>query len=775
MTSISLTRERTRRRLIPTLAIAATVALAVALIAAAPGAAQTANGEPEGHGVLSSTSSSPAMLMASAATRSATGMSVESHQATAHYWLQGFADSADTLTWTITSDATASYNAVGLLSSSAAVDLRLTSTKSGEPTRTLDVTTNTFGWDRLNMGSITIPAGTSTLTLRRTSTGTSAMKIKSLEFVATSQQATLDSAVAASKRPVNQWFSDAGYGLFFQYGPWGYPQSGTTRQSMLDHACSFDVSTFVDNVKSTGADYVTWSYTWWTYWVSGPNQAIDTILGNGNNTLTGETCPDGSTPNLDLEIATALKAEGIRFMLYYHNGHDQDLNWWSKQAWPSTFQQTGLGDRSTFLTNWENIVSEIGTTFGTNLDGWFFDDASYYYPAKFEELQATARTGNADRLVTFNNWEGAAFTEFSDWLSVDECGAIGDRVGSPVDASGVYTSGPFKTLRAHCNYLLNGYWGVYHANQQFGLTSGFTVDKVWNDLMAARDAHKTISFVPMMWEGGVWDAATLSLLQQIGQRYDSLCGTRCIEVNDTDPSITYTGTWNRSPNRNVGDYENDVHYTTSNGDAATVTFTGTGVRLYMPTHSSYGSFTVTVDGVVQPGTYTAYAATGYNPKQNVVDISGLAYGQHTTTITKSGGTHLQVDSVQVDDCGEGCTRLNNDSGSISYAGAWNTSSGRAGSDWKADVKYTTTNNDTATVTFTGTSARVYMPTNSAYGTFTVKLDGVAQSGTFTAHSASGYQARVATYSVTGLTSGSHTLELKKTGGSYFQIDHVDIH
>lgn len=163
------------------------------------------------------------------------------------------------------------------------------------------------------------------------------------------------------------------------------------------------------------------------------------------------------------------------------NGHDQDLNWWSKQAWPSTFQRTGLGDLSTFLTNW-------------------------------------------------------------DWLSVDECGAIGDRVGSTVDASGVYTSGPFKTLRAHCNYLLNGCWGFYHANQQFGLTSGFTVDKVWNDLMAARDAHKTISFVPMMWEGGVWDPATLSLLQQIGQRYDSLCGTRCIEINNTDPSITYAGT-----------------------------------------------------------------------------------------------------------------------------------------------------------------------------------------------------------------------------------------
>ncbi|RXZ50622.1 hypothetical protein ESP57_02085 [Agromyces fucosus] len=745
------------------------------MITGSPGAAYASDGEPDAHGSLSSTAASPAMLMAGAAAR--TDGAVEVHQADAHYWVEGFNDSGATLTWTVTSDAAVSYNIVALLSSSSSVALRLTSTKSGQPTRTLDVATHSFGWDRLSMGSITIPEGTSTLELKRTSVGSSAMDIKSLEFLATSQQSTFDAAVADSKRPANQWFSDAGYGLFFQYGAWGYPQSGA-KKSMLDQACDFDVPAFVNNVKSTGAAYVVWSYTWWTYQISGGNSAIDTILGGApnSNTLTGQTCSDGSSADLNRKIGAALTAQGIRFMLYYHNGHDQDANWWDRQDFPSSFRLTGVGDRATFFTNWKNVITAIGNQFGTDLDGWFFDDASYYYPAKFEELQETARVGNPDRLVSWNNWEAAAYTPFSDWLNVDSCGPLGPRAGSPVGSTGVYTSGPFATLRAHCNYLLNGGWGVYQPNTPISLSSGLTTDRVLNDLQTARSDHKTISFVPMMWEGGVWDPETLALLREVGQRYRAAtCGTRCFELNNTASSITYTGSWAHSANRNAGDYQNDVQYTTTNGDAATVTFTGTGARVFMPTHSSYGAFTVTVDGVAKPGTFTAYAASGYNPKQKTVDIDGLAYGPHTLTITKTGGSYFQVDSIQYDDCGtSACTRMNNDNASIAYSGSWTTASNRNAGDWNDDVRYTMTNNDTATITFSGAAAYVYMPTNPSYGTFTVKVDGVSQPGTFTASNSGGYRARVLTYSATGLSAGPHTLELKKTGGSYFQIDHVDI-
>ena len=38
-------------------------------------------------------------------------------------------------------------------------------------------------------------------------------------------------------------------------------------------------------------------------------------------------------------------------------------------------------------------------------------------------------------------------------------------------------------------------------------------------------------------------------------------------VNNTDPSITYTGAWSISSDRGLGDYLDDVRYTTANGAA----------------------------------------------------------------------------------------------------------------------------------------------------------------------------------------------------------------
>jgi hypothetical protein len=68
-------------------------------------------------------------------------------------------------------------------------------------------------------------------------------------------------------------------------------------------------------------------------------------------------------------------------MLYYHTG-DEDSGWWPYQQWPATFASNGTGDRSTFFANWTRVVSEIGTRYGTHLDGFFFDDGMVlYYPA----------------------------------------------------------------------------------------------------------------------------------------------------------------------------------------------------------------------------------------------------------------------------------------------------------------------------------------------------------------------------------------------------------
>src|SRR5207248_10333823 len=68
-------------------------------------------------------------------------------------------------------------------------------------------------------------------------------------------------------------------------------------------------------------------------------------------------------------------------------------------------------------------------------------------------------------------------------------------------------------------------------------------------------------------------------------------------VNDTDPAITYSAGWSASASRGLGDYNNDVHYTKTNGNYAQFTFTGTGVQYIAETYSDEGNVDVYIDGV----------------------------------------------------------------------------------------------------------------------------------------------------------------------------------
>jgi hypothetical protein len=67
-------------------------------------------------------------------------------------------------------------------------------------------------------------------------------------------------------------------------------------------------------------------------------------------------------------------------------------------------------------------------------------------------------------------------------------------------------------------------------------------------------------------------------------------------TNDTDPGITYTGSWSHQGGRTYGDFDNDVHVTTVNGDSASYTFTGTGIEVLTETNDDEGNVGVYIDG-----------------------------------------------------------------------------------------------------------------------------------------------------------------------------------
>jgi hypothetical protein len=143
--------------------------------------------------------------------------------------------------------------------------------------------------------------------------------------------------------------------------------------------------------------------------------------------------------------------------------------------------------------------------------------------------------------------------------------------------------------------------------------------------------------------GGAWPTAARTVLNTAGpgpahQPDPSV-------VDDDSQSIWYAGNWATSGFRGLGDYDDAVHYTTTDGDSATLTFTGTGVVVRTETNSDEGAIAVSVDGVSQ-GTVTAYSAAR-QAQAPVFQISGLPAGAHTVTLTKAGGQYLLVDRFDV--------------------------------------------------------------------------------------------------------------------------------
>jgi hypothetical protein len=116
-------------------------------------------------------------------------------------------------------------------------------------------------------------------------------------------------------------------------------------------------------------------------------------------------------------------------------------------------------------------------------------------------------------------------------------------------------------------------------------------------------------------------------------------------LNDNDWRAVYTGAWQTSNGRHLGDLGDDVHYTQTNGDAFSYTFTGTGIQVLSETDASEGNADVYVDG---KKTQTVSAGgTVRLAQQAIVSVTGLAKGKHTVRVVKTSGDYLLVDGVTV--------------------------------------------------------------------------------------------------------------------------------
>ncbi|MFI7067596.1 X2-like carbohydrate binding domain-containing protein [Kribbella sp. NPDC050124] len=123
-------------------------------------------------------------------------------------------------------------------------------------------------------------------------------------------------------------------------------------------------------------------------------------------------------------------------------------------------------------------------------------------------------------------------------------------------------------------------------------------------------------------------------------------GTRTIELNNDNSQIVYTGSWSRSTGRGLGDYQDDVQYTETNGDSFSYSFVGTGVDYVTEKHNSQGDVEIYIDGQLKE-TVSTYQADGRGAQQVVYSISDLPNGTHTIRGVKKSGQFMLLDKLNV--------------------------------------------------------------------------------------------------------------------------------
>ncbi|WP_434354984.1 hypothetical protein NF212_09505 [Parasalinivibrio latis] len=686
--------------------------------------------------------------------------------------------SNDTLEWKVNVEGPGEYFDVTVrMQSQSETDTYLLSVVGGTSSAEQLTFSTRQGWVRDHVGQIYLPQGTHTIRMQRTS-GEGHYELKALEIMQSNKRAAYLERVAAHRNAADTVeFTKDKMGLMFQYGAWGYPEFGE-KKSIDNQAGDFDVQKFADFVASTGAEYIIWSATWYTYQFDQPVKAVDTILQNYH-------AEQGTTPilqrttsrNLNLEIATALADRNIDFYLYYHTGQDialgyESTDWWRAQKFPaSTFHPGGIGDKSVFINNWISVVEEIGEQFGDKLKGWFFDDAMVYYPAPYERMAAAARAGNPGRLMSFNPWHLSNATDFDDISFGETCYYQDTEVGG----NGIHVKGPLKGLLGHCTPTLNQNWGVHWENQEINLWSWWAnVDNAYSYVKDHNSRGYPLTLAIMMWEDGKIGPETKDMLLQLGERLEVFkCEEEC--VNNTSSKIRYSeGHWQLSSNRTENDYQSDVHYAGSLDAYFEFDFNGTGVALFMPKHNTYADFEVFIDGVSQ-GIFTSKAeGNEYLPQIEVFKHEKLSIGNHTIRVENRGGGYLQIDKIETIGAQESVEVPNNDSIGINYVGAWTEASNRTEGDYNNDVHYTQTNGDYFEYTFYGYGIDVVMPLNQSYGDFEVFIDNVSQ-GVYTANNgSSAYTAQQYTFSNRNLPLGQHTIRVVKLNGLFMQLDKLHV-
>jgi hypothetical protein len=173
------------------------------------------------------------------------------------------------------------------------------------------------------------------------------------------------------------------------------------------------------------------------------------------------------------------------------------------------------------------------------------------------------------------------------------------------------------------------------------------------------------------------------------------------------------------------------------------------------------SLSVSGFGAGASGSFNSSTITGSgNATLTVTTTGSVQTGTFTLTITASGGgvTHSTTVPLTVNSTSSpSWTRIEQTDGAIQYSGQWYTDTNSNESGGSAYLAPS----GSATLTFTGTAVRWIGFSDPWSGIANVYIDGVLKTQVDTFSAATKYQ--VVQYTITGLSSGSHTIRIEVTG------------
>lgn len=186
-----------------------------------------------------------------------------------------------------------------------------------------------------------------------------------------------------------KWLRSAGYGVFMHFLP--------DNPASLSRVRDFDVNALANQLHEIGARYFVITLGQNSGYFNAPNATYDRITGY----TAGERC---STRDLPMDLYKALRARGIRLMLYLPcqtpNG--------DRQAQAAFGLPQGQQDQpldTAFAQKWATVIQEWSDRYGSRVSGWWFDggyEHIHFNDAIADVYTKAVKHGNPHAIATYN-------------------------------------------------------------------------------------------------------------------------------------------------------------------------------------------------------------------------------------------------------------------------------------------------------------------------------------------------------------------------------------